>query len=208
MATQLSTKRKKIAREFESQMNTSLRAVGLLNARFAISFTLQTSPEGEIEVEGSQCLFNDRGADLIEFRVGLNVGEPVKPLHKVASGGEVSRIMLCIKSLLAESDNIDSLVFDEIDNGISGKYAQIVGKKMQEMSLQHQLIVITHLPQIAAQGKEHFSVHKYERNGRTQVQVKQLDLDQRIEDIAKLLGGKTVTAHARANARELLAEVT
>ena len=178
--------------------------VGLKNARFEVEFKYQNSDKGEIEIDGVRYVLNDAGMDLIEFNVGLNIGEPVKPLHKVASGGEVSRIMLCIKSLLADSDDIETLVFDEIDNGISGKFAQIVGKKMRQMSSKHQLIVITHLPQIAAQGSGHYSVNKFETDGRTQVEVIQLDDIERIEDIAKLLGGENITSHTRANARELL----
>jgi DNA repair protein RecN (Recombination protein N) len=145
---------------------------------------------------------------VIEFYVGINVGESVKPLQKVASGGEVSRIMLCIKSLLADSDAIDTLVFDEIDNGISGKFAQIVGKKMRYMSGKHQLIVITHLPQIAAQGQNHFSVQKYESNARTKVQVEKLSPEQRVDDIAKLLGGDNITESTRTSARELMQNST
>ncbi len=204
IAIDLSTQRKKTASEFINRMNTALHSVGLQNARFEIIFTCQESERGEIEVNGKKCLLNDNGMDIIEFQVGLNVGEPEKPLHKVASGGEVSRIMLCIKSLLADADNIETLIFDEIDNGISGKFAQIVGKKMQQMSQKHQLVVITHLPQIAAQGNSHYSVNKYEENDRTHVEVIKLNQAQRIEDIAKLLGGEIVTETSRANARELL----
>jgi DNA repair protein RecN (Recombination protein N) len=136
--------------------------------------------------------------------VGLNVGEAVRPLHKVASGGEVSRIMLSIKTILADSDAISTLVFDEIDSGISGRFAQIVGQKMLDISNHHQLIVITHLPQIAAQGESHYSVMKKEVDGRTLVFVKKLDIEERISDIAKLLGGTQVTSRAIENARELL----
>jgi DNA repair protein RecN (Recombination protein N) len=207
IAVYLSKERQKVASGFEKEMNAALHMVGLKNARFEIEFNVQISEDGEIEVDGSKHLLNESGMDLIEFRVGLNIGEPVKPLHKVASGGEVSRIMLCIKSLLADTDNVETLVFDEIDNGISGKFAQIVGKKMRQMADKHQLIVITHLPQIAAQGSGHYSVHKYEANGRTRVEVIRLDETQRIEDIAKLLGGESITPHTRANARELLVEL-
>jgi DNA repair protein RecN (Recombination protein N) len=112
--------------------------------------------------------------------------------------------MLCIKALLADSDDIATLVFDEIDSGISGRFAQIAGKKMLEIAEHHQLIVITHLPQIAAQGDSHYSVSKIENEGRTSVSVHKLTNDERIIDIAKLLGGEQVTPQAIANARELL----
>ncbi len=207
IAVYLSDQRKKAASVFQTEMNAALHSVGLQNSRFEISFNFQESEKGEVEISGKKCLLNETGVDLVEFRVGLNIGEPVKPLHKVASGGEVSRIMLCIKSLLADSDKIDTLVFDEIDSGISGKFAQIVGKRMRQMSQKHQLIVITHLPQIAAQGTRHYSVNKFETNGRTCVEVIELKEEQRIEDIAKLLGGENITPGSMANARELLAEI-
>jgi len=207
IAVYLSDQRKKAASVFQTEMNTALHSVGLQNSRFEINFNYQESEKGEVEINEKKCLLNETGVDLVEFQVGLNIGEPVKPLHKVASGGEVSRIMLCIKSLLADSDKIDTLVFDEIDSGISGKFAQIVGKRMRQMSQKHQLIVITHLPQIAAQGTRHYSVNKFETNGRTCVEVIELNEDQRIEDIAKLLGGENITPGSIANARELLSEI-
>ena len=154
--------------------------------------------------KGKKYAIHPLGLDLIEFYVGMNVGEPVRPLHKVASGGEISRIMLCLKTILADMDEISTLVFDEIDSGISGRYAQIVGKQMQDIARRHQLIVITHLPQIAAQGASHFSVSKTESNGRTAVEVRKLNLEQRIQDIARLLGGEHLTPQAIANAKVLL----
>ncbi len=206
-AAYLSEQRKLAAAYFSDKINPLLHSVGLQNARFEIHFDMQESNKGEIDIDGHRILLNDNGMDIVEFLVGLNVGEPVKPLHKVASGGEVSRIMLCIKSLLADGDKIETLVFDEIDSGISGKFAQIVGKKMREMARKHQLIVITHLPQIAAQGDAHYSVNKFESNGRTKVLVDRLTEEQRVEDIAKLLGGEIISNTSKANARELLAEL-
>jgi DNA repair protein RecN (Recombination protein N) len=155
--------------------------------------------------KGKRYAVTPLGLDLIEFYVGMNVGEPLRPLHRVASGGEISRIMLCLKAILADSDNISTLVFDEIDSGISGRYAEIVGKKMQEIARRHQLIVITHLPQIAAQGAVHFAVNKTESTGRTIVEVKKLKQAERIENIARLLGGEQLTPQAIANAKVLLA---
>jgi DNA repair protein RecN (Recombination protein N) len=112
--------------------------------------------------------------------------------------------MLAIKTLLSATDQLDTLIFDEIDSGISGRFAQIVGRKMREIANHHQLIVITHLPQIAAQGRTHFVVAKEEMNGRTKVSVNQLQNDDRVADIARLLGGEHITPEAMANARGLL----
>ncbi len=200
----LSEKRQELGKIFEKELESLLISVGLQNASFKVNQSWQEKEGGIVSVNGKTYELSENGMDQIEFNVGLNVGEPTRPLHKVASGGEVSRIMLCIKTLLADSDDIATLVFDEIDSGISGRLAQIVGKKMLEIAKHHQLIVITHLPQIAAQSDSHFSVAKNEVEGRTIVSVQKLKADERILDIAKLLGGEQVTPQAIANARELL----
>ena len=205
LALEISSVRKKAARRFEQQLQNLFETVGLKKARFQVQFTWQESDQGVIVENGKKYAVNPSGMDTIEFYVGMNVGEPVRPLHKVASGGEISRIMLCLKTLLADSDDIPTLVFDEIDSGISGRYAEIVGKKMHEIGKRHQLIVITHLPQIAAQGATHFAVNKMESNGRTIVDVRKLKADERINDIARLLGGEKITPQAIANAKVLLA---
>jgi DNA repair protein RecN (Recombination protein N) len=200
----LSDKRQELAKNFEKELEQLLISVGLQNATFKVSQTWHQTEDGIISVEDKKYALSITGLDQIEFNVGLNLGEPVRPLHKVASGGEVSRIMLGIKALLADSDEIPTLVFDEIDSGISGRFAQIVGRKMLDIANHHQLIVITHLPQIAAQGDSHYSVLKKEVEGRTVVFVKKLKSEERITDIAKLLGGTHVTPQAIENAKELL----
>jgi DNA repair protein RecN (Recombination protein N) len=204
IALMLSDKRQKLAKKFERELEQLLVSVGLQNATFKVNQTWHQTEDGIILINGKKYALLENGLDQIEFNVGLNVGEPVRPLHKVASGGEVSRIMLSIKTLLADSDAISTLVFDEIDSGISGRFAQIVGRKMLDIANHHQLIVITHLPQIAAQGESHYSVLKKEIEGRTLVFVKKLQKDERVTDIAKLLGGEQVTARAIENAKELL----
>lgn len=200
----MSQKRQESGKKFERELENLLNSVGLPNATFEVNQSWKEKKEGIISAQGKRFELSENGLDHIEFNVGLNVGEPSRPLHKIASGGEVSRIMLCIKALLADSDEVETLVFDEIDSGISGRFAQIVGKKMREIAVHHQLIVITHLPQIAAQGEFHYSVTKKENEGRTIVSVQKLKIDERILDIAKLLGGEKVTPQAIANARELL----
>jgi DNA repair protein RecN (Recombination protein N) len=205
LALSISAYRKKTAKQFEQQLQDLFDTVGLKKARFQVQISWQEDEQGVVAEKGKRYAVNPLGMDLIEFYVGMNVGEPVRPLHRVASGGEISRIMLCLKAILAESDNISTLVFDEIDSGISGRYAEIVGKKMQEIARRHQLIVITHLPQIAAQGGVHFAVNKVESTGRTTVEVKKLEQEERVENIARLLGGEQITPQAIANARVLLA---
>ncbi len=203
-ALSLSDARKQCAESFEEKLSLVLASVGLNNARFQIKIDQIPKNDGLIYKNENKYDINDDGMDVVLFNVGLNIGEPVRPLHKIASGGEVSRIMLAIKTIMADTDEIDTLIFDEIDSGVSGRFAEIVGKKMQEISKHHQLLVITHLPQIAAQGDSHYSVIKEEKEGRTSVSVEKLDSEARIVELAKLLGGENITPEAQANARTLL----
>jgi DNA repair protein RecN (Recombination protein N) len=204
IALDLSEKRKNYSKKFGMALESLLASVGLNNARFEVKIDYQESESGIICFDGKKYDLTEDGLDRVEFVVGLNVGEPSRPLHKVASGGEVSRIMLSIKTLIADTDDIDTLVFDEIDSGISGRFAQIVGRKMQEIAQHHQLVVITHLPQIAAQGDVHYAVIKKEIEGRARVDVQRLNKEERVLDIARLLGGEKLTSQAIANARQLL----
>jgi DNA repair protein RecN (Recombination protein N) len=204
IALDLSEKRKKYGEQFGTALESLLASVGLNHARFEVKIQWQESESGIICFNGKKYDLSEDGLDRVEFFVGLNIGEPSRPLYKVASGGEVSRIMLSIKTLLADTDDIDTLVFDEIDSGISGRFAQIVGRKMREIAQHRQLVVITHLPQIAAQGDVHYAVIKEEIEGRARVDVQKLNKEERALDIAKLLGGEKLTPQAIANARELL----
>ena len=144
------------------------------------------------------------GFDRVEFLISLNPGESVKPLSSVASGGELSRIMLAIKSSIAANDSIPTLIFDEIDTGISGRTAQMVAAKLKSLSSFHQIVSITHLPQIAAMADTHFSIHKEAHDGTTISGIEKLGNDQRIFEIAKLLSGEEITTASIANAQELL----
>jgi len=206
LAVDLSEARKEIAKGFEKDLINLLNSVGMKNASFSIEINNLESENGSIELNGKKFEPDELGIDRLQFLVSANSGQSLRPLHKIASGGEISRIMLCIKSLLADSDEIPTLVFDEIDIGISGKTAQIVGKKMRSIAKNHQLIVITHLPQIAAQGNLQFLVDKFEQNKKTFVNVRQLSPEERIRDIARLLGGDQISEKAIANAKELIAE--
>jgi len=185
-------------------MIDTLASLGMNNANFAVDIKWIEDQGGIINLEGKNYKSTDRGVDRIEFLVSLNKGEPLKPLQKVASGGEISRIMLAIKSILNEVDDTNTMIFDEIDSGISGKVAQIVGNKFKNIGLNKQLIVITHLPQIASQAENHFVVEKEEKEHRTLINIKSLNNNDRIEEIAKLLGGEKISAEAIANAKNLL----
>jgi len=144
--------------------------------------------------------------DQIEFFISPNPGEDFKPLAKIASGGEISRIMLALKNILADIDRIPLLIFDEIDTGVSGRIALAVGKSIQKLESSHQVICITHLPQIASFGNSHYRVEKFEKDGRTFTQIKPLDEDERIEEIAKLIGGEKLSNDMLKSAQQLLRE--
>lgn len=156
-----------------------------------------------IDVKPDPSSITDTGYDEIEFLVSLNVGEELKPMQNVASGGELSRIMLAIKSVFAEDNDVSTLIFDEIDAGISGKTAFKVATKMNELSKDHQLICITHLPQIASMADTHFLIEKSVNEGRTITGIKKLDEEGSVKELARMLGGEDITEAAINNAREM-----
>ena len=148
--------------------------------------------------------YNSKGKDNVEFLICTNVGEDFKPLTKIASGGELSRIMLAIKSVLNGGETSKALVFDEIDTGVSGSAAQKIGEKLRSIGDKNQVICITHLPQIAALAKNHFLIEKNVEDGRTKTTIKLLEGEDRVREIARTLGGAQITDITLANARELL----
>ena len=155
-------------------------------------------------VDGKGVKFNKDGIDQVEFYISTNAGESPKPLVKVASGGEVSRVMLSLKSVLAGMDMIPVLVFDEVDTGISGRIAQKVGAALKSLSKFHQIVAITHLPQIAAFSDIHFSVVKIEKDGATSTHINRLGETEKVNEIAKLISGSEVTGAALKSAKELI----
>ncbi|GMQ57788.1 DNA repair protein RecN [Vallitalea sediminicola] len=188
--TGLTKIRKEKAKYISRMILDALRHINLINTNFMI------------EVNNSN-KFNAYGWDEIEFLISTNVGEPLKSLSKVASGGELSRIMLAIKSVLANSDEIETLIFDEIDTGISGKTAGLVAEKLVEISKQHQVICITHLAQIAAMGDAHFIIQKKVKDNVTHTLINKLNKDKSINELARLLGGVKITEAVIANAKEM-----
>ena len=187
----LTEARLKAAEELQTRIITEMRDLNFRDAMLTAAVSPLPSP-------------SESGLDSVEFLVSTNKGEPVKPLTKTASGGEISRIMLAIKKITAEYDLIPTLIFDEIDQGISGKTAAVVGRKLREISKTHQVICITHLPQIAAYADTAYRIYKDSDESSTYTHVDKLDRDSRIEELARLLGGETVTEAARENARELI----
>jgi len=198
LSLKLSEKRKAIARKIEKQVEKNLKLLKMERAQFVINFGQVTKNENGLY------RVNSKGIDDIEFLISTNPGEELKPLSKIASGGELSRIMLAIKAILAEADKIPVLIFDEIDSGIGGTVAEVVGERLKEVSKKRQVLCITHLPQIAGFADAHFKVSKNLINQRSVTKVEELDTRGRVEEIAKMLGGEKVSEISRRHAREIL----
>jgi DNA repair protein RecN (Recombination protein N) len=146
----------------------------------------------------------ESGCDRACFLIAPNIGEALKPLSSIASGGELSRVVLAIKAILATTDSVETVIFDEVDAGIGGGTAEVVGRKLFELARHHQVICITHLPQIARFGQQHFRITKQVSGGRTQTSIWPLDRKARIEEIARMLGGVEITRATLAHAEEML----
>jgi DNA repair protein RecN (Recombination protein N) len=190
LASKLSLARKKEATPLETKVNELLHLVGMPNARLQVSIT--DTP------------LNIYGNDQIEFLFDANKSNRFEPIRKVASGGELSRLMLCIKSLVAEKVDLATLIFDEIDSGISGEAAKQVGRIMKGLSANRQIICITHQPQIAGKADAHFYVYKEEQTGTIKTNLRLLSKEERILKIAEMLGGETPSAAAIENAKEMM----
>ncbi|MCH8277247.1 MAG: hypothetical protein IIA50_06910 [Bacteroidetes bacterium] len=207
-ANRLSDKRREIAGRIEIAIVSELATLGIQDARFAIHIDCTIDENGWIRGAGENTSVRyeafSNGMDRVSFHLSTNVGEELKPLVKVASGGEISRIMLALKTILAKSDRLPILVFDEIDQGISGKLALKVGERLHALARYHQVIAITHLPQVAALADAHFKVEKTVDNQRTTTGMRRLDEIQRQGEIAGLLSGATITEASLESARELL----
>lgn len=190
-AKQLSVLRKSAAAELEERIQDELRQLDMPKVRFAICFE-EKKPDAS-------------GIDEVRFLMSANVGEELRPINRVASGGELARIMLALKNVLAENEKIGTLVFDEVDTGVSGRAAQKVAEKLAQVSRKKQVLCVTHLPQLAAMADTHFSVEKGERNGRTFTRVEELSRQRRKEELARLTGGANITDAMLAGAEELIA---
>jgi DNA repair protein RecN (Recombination protein N) len=177
----------------------------------AITDSMKTlnMPDGllSINIDTAQESLGELGADEVHFNVTTNPGQPLQPLGKVASGGELSRISLSIQVIVAQQETTPTLIFDEVDVGISGGTATIVGKLLRQLGETTQVISITHLPQVASQGHQQFRVNKYVKNKQTSTSMQPLTKTERIEEIARLVGGENISTHSRANAQELLAAI-
>jgi DNA repair protein RecN (Recombination protein N) len=210
-AQRLSTKRRELTNKISKSVSGELAKLGIAHAQFDVkienrSYGQKNGDDHNAYVKLGREYFEatSSGIDFVEFYLSTNVGEDVKPLVKVASGGEVSRIMLALKTILAKADRLPLLVFDEIDVGISGRIAQAVGKSMRGLAQLHQVIAITHLPQIAGFADCHFTVKKSESKNRTSSTIEKLDEGERIREVARLLSGEEITDASLSGAKELI----
>ena len=191
-AQALSDARKAAADRLTAQILTELQQLDMGKIRFAVDFAEKP--------------LDSDGMDTVRFLMSANVGEELRPIHKIASGGELARIMLAMKNVLSEQDHVGTMVFDEVDTGVSGRAAQKVAEKMARISRRNQVLCVTHLPQLAAMADTHFSVEKGERGGRTYTEVRRLDREQRRRELARLTGGSHVSQTMLDGAEELLVQ--
>ncbi len=206
-AERLSAKRREVAERIEGAIVEELATLGMPHSRFEVQFRREETSDGWIRLDGGQARYRAfaHGMDEVEFYISANLGEAPRPLAQVASGGEISRVMLALKTILAKSERLPILVFDEIDTGISGDMARRVGESMHDLARYHQIIAITHLPQIAALGDAYFRVEKRIEDDRTKTTVERLSEEAQAEQVASLISGAAITDAALENARELMA---
>ena len=190
LADELSEKRKETSEDFCKSVSEQMHFLDMPNAVLA--------------VEQNSCELYELGKDTVEFLISANVGEPPKPVAKIASGGELSRMMLAIKTVLSQADPTDTLIFDEVDSGVSGSAAERIGMKLKEVSRSSQVLCVTHLPQIAAQAENHYKITKRTEAGRTFTSVDILSDSGRVDELARIMGGVTITDSARDYARDLI----
>ena len=188
LSAQRQTAADALSRAIEAELN-DLRMPG---ARFRVDFSRKPDPQGVLLPDGEQVAFNAEGIEQVEFLVETNPGEGFKPLVKIASGGETARLMLALKNVLAQADRVPTLIFDEIDQGIGGRVGAVVGQKLWQLARQHQVLCVTHLPQLAAFSGYHFQVQKQIEGGRTTTTVTQVEGDARIHELAQMLGAVSI----------------
>ena len=193
-AALLSRKRREQAALLDESVEQEIRVLGMPAARFMVRF----------KEPGEGVRYTERGMDDVEFYLATNVGESLKPLNRIASGGELSRIMLAMKKILARSGSVGTIVFDEVDSGIGGATAEMVGEKLRDVARHHQVLCITHLPQIACFADRHYRVAKAVAEGKTSATVGMLSEEERLDEITRMLGGMELTEKTRAHAREML----
>ena len=208
LTTKLSRKRKKAAEILAKKVEKELASLKMPQTKFQVSFrTIPADNSNDPYLTVEENVAHETGIDQAVFLIAPNVGEPLKPLSGIVSGGELSRIVLALKAILAQTETVETIVFDEVDAGIGGSVAEVVGKKLAALAKHHQIICITHLPQIAKFGDHHFRISKYVSEGRTKTSINCLSIPERIDEIARMLGGEKITRATLDHAREMLDSV-
>jgi len=201
----LSRERKKTAKILAKKVEKELASLKMSQTKFEISFrTIPADSGADPYLTVDRNVANETGIDQATFLIAPNVGEPLKPLSSVVSGGELSRVVLALKAILAQTEAVETIVFDEVDAGIGGGVAEVVGKKLAALAGRHQIICITHLPQIAKFSDHHFSISKRVSDGRTKTVIRRLNDAERITEIARMMGGEKITQATMDHAREML----
>jgi DNA repair protein RecN (Recombination protein N) len=200
--SELSARRRSAAAELKRRMETELKTLGMRAPVFEAQFAPLEASESTFTHD--RVTLGPSGADSIEFMLSPNLGQPPMALARIASGGELSRVMLALKRLEAQRRGVATMIFDEVDAGVGGAVAQVVGLKLKELARFHQVLCVTHLPQVAAFADTHFLVEKEERRGATRSRVNALAQAERIEEVARMLGGAEVSDKFRRAARELI----
>jgi DNA repair protein RecN (Recombination protein N) len=204
-AAAISKKRQKAAGGLEQSVEKELKDLHMAETKFKVKFDEGHGEQRELQDVNVEEVRLD-GLDQVEFMISPNIGEDLRPLARIASGGELSRIMLALKTILARTASVETVIFDEVDAGISGATAEVIGEKLSSLAAYHQILCITHLPQIASQGQNHFLVSKEVFKGRTQTIISGLEPEERVQEIARLLGGREITPRAVAHAKEMLGD--
>jgi DNA repair protein RecN (Recombination protein N) len=204
MAEKISHERQRAAKKLKREMEKEVKSLGMADTVFEVRFVAQDDKADIPPFFIAGRKLTERGMDQVEFYFSPNPGEPVKPLAKIASGGELSRLMLALKALVLTPGVVSTLLFDEVDAGVGGRVAEIVGKKLKQVAAHHQVISVTHLPQIAAMADTHFVVEKEIEKGRTFTRVQRLLDRERVDEVARMLGGVKITEQTRRHAEELV----
>jgi DNA repair protein RecN (Recombination protein N) len=202
-AGQLSRQRREAGDQLARQIEQAMADLNMPRVQFAVALSREAAADG-VEVDGERVAFDKNGVDRGEFMLSPNPGEPLKPLAKIASGGEASRLLLAIKSILSSVDSVPTLIFDEVDVGVGGRSGQVVGEKLWRLTDNHQVVCITHLPQVAAFADTHFVVAKYQERERTVTSIAPLDDEHQIDELAAMLDGTPINEHSRRGAADML----
>ena len=200
----LAEKREKTASVFKKNVEKELCDLGMKDVKLKVQFNYEEDDANFVKFRDQKVKLNSTGLGSIEFLFSPNLGEDLKPLVKIASGGELSRLMLALKSNLNKQDTIPVMVFDEVDTGIGGKIAEVVGNKLKKIAVEKQVFCITHLPQIAGKAISHFVVFKTVREKRTYSGIRELSEHERVEEIARMSGGEKITETTLRHAREMI----